>query len=90
MPIQLTKNLGTGVSAGYFKLARLTSDALKGTSTVYVNLYLSKAAFDTGNAAVDQFAFDLALDITQSAAVMNTIQTQLKALPFFSGGVDAT
>lgn len=90
MPIQLTKNLNTGISTGYFKLARLVCNALTGISVVHVNLYLSKAAFDSSNAPVDQFVFDLPLDITQSAGVMNAIQNQLKALPFFSGGADAS
>ncbi len=90
MPLTLTQTLSTRVSASYFKLARAYFNALNGTCSVTVNLYLDKAASDAGSQPVDQYQFDLTLDITQSPALMTAIQTQLKAQPFLSGAQDAS
>ena len=90
MPLSLNKNLGTGVSAGYFKLSNANFNALTGRCLAVISLYLNKAACDAGNQPVDQYQFDIALDITQSVALMTAIQTQLKAQPFLSGAQDAT
>ncbi len=89
MPLSLTKALSTGISAGYFRLARLNCDALNGRATAIVNLYLDKAAFQSGKQPIDQFPFEIALDIAGNASLMTTIETLLKSQPFLIGAQDA-
>jgi hypothetical protein len=89
MPLQLNKLLNSGVTAGYFRLANLHCNVLRSVAVVGVNMYLTRAAFNAGSTPIDQLSFEIPLDITSFNNVMNTIETALKADPYFAGAVDS-